>query len=88
MKPIIITVLLALAAGAYAADKPQPRSILGYLETRDRVIVLWSGEPACYTIRTRDGKVLADKITQAEMKSRFPELAQITDSTVVAWAGM
>lgn len=88
MKSILTALLMSLAATAPAADKDQSPSILGHLETKDRVMTLWAGPQPCYTVRTKDGKVLAERITATELRARYPELARINDATTVAWAGM
>jgi hypothetical protein len=88
MKAILATLLVSFAAIAFGADKSQAPPILGHLETQDRVVTLWAGPQPCYTVRTKDGKMLADKISASELRACYPELARINDATTVAWAGL
>ena len=88
MKAILAALLLALTATAFGSDGRIAPTVLGYLETQNRMITFYAGIEVRYTVRTKEGKVLAEKITAPELRACFPELAQITDATVVAWAGL
>ena len=88
MKAILASLFVALAATASAADNNRSPAILGHLETKDRVVTLWAGPQPRYTVRTKDGKVLGDKISAADLRARYPNLARINNATTVAWAGM
>jgi len=83
-----VSLFVALAATAFAVDKERPPAILGRLETKSRIVTFWAGAQARYTIRTKDGRLLAERVTATELRARFPELAKINDATMVAWAGM
>ena len=85
MKTIFVTVLLAIAPMTFGADQPV---VLGHLETNRHLVTIYAGNSASYTVRNRDGKVLAEQITARELHTRFPELASINDATTVAWAGL
>jgi len=88
MKTILVTLMMAASASAVAGENNGPPAALGHLRTNDRVVTLWAGEQPRYTVRTKDGKLLADKITAAELRSRYPDLYRINDATTVAWAGL
>ena len=88
MKAILTAFLLALAGIASAGDNEQAPSVLGCLEAQNHVIDLYAGPQPLYTVLTKDGKVLANRITAAALRARFPELSRINDATAVAWAGL
>jgi hypothetical protein len=88
MKAILASLFVALAATASVADNERLSAILGHLETKDRFVTLWAGPQPRYTVRTRDGKLLAERISAAELRTRYPELSRINDATTVAWAGL
>jgi hypothetical protein len=88
MKAILAALLVAVAATARAGDKEPSPATLGHLETKDHLVTLWAGPQPRYTVRTKDGKLLADKITATELRARFPALARINNAATVAWAGM
>lgn len=57
------------------------------LETRsNRITVYSSDQSLLYTVSTEGGAVLAEKLTEKDLKSRFPELYDIVTGT--AWAGV
>ncbi len=97
MKALLLAALLFMVTTvpqvlAGSSQQPQPRSspsiVLGHLETQHHVVTIYAGNRATYTVRTEDGKVLADKIAAHELRAQFPELAPIDDATTVAWAGL
>ena len=56
------------------------------LETRNNRITVYSGDQCqFYTVSTEGGAILAEWLTRADLKSRFPELYDIVTGT--AWAG-
>lgn len=57
------------------------------LQTRENRITIFSGEGEFrYTVATENGILLADRLSAAELKGRFPDLYDIVTGT--AWAGM
>ncbi|HUK82306.1 MAG TPA: hypothetical protein VLZ12_06705 [Verrucomicrobiae bacterium] len=88
MKAMLSALILALAGTASAGNNDEMSSILGHLETKDRVVTLYAGRQPRYTVRTKGGKVLANKITASELRERYPDLYRINDATAVAWAGL
>jgi len=88
MKTLLVTVLLALAASAFAEDKNCSPAILGHLETRDRVVTILAGSEPRYSVRSKDGKLLAEKISLNELNAKFPELSRVVDGTYAQWAGL
>lgn len=61
-------------------DSPPP--VIGYLETRDRIIAINAGSEASYTIRSKDGKLLADRVGLAGLLGKYPELYQLLQGAV------
>ncbi len=49
--------------------------IIGYLETRDRIITLYAG--STYSVKTKDGKVIAERVSLEALQSRFPEIHRL-----------
>jgi hypothetical protein len=88
MKTILVTALLALATIALAGDNRSSPAVIGYLETNERVITLYAGDKPLYTVSTKDGKRLAERVSLKELSARFPELRRVVDGTCVQWAGM
>ena len=91
MKAILLAALFTLVGTALAEnEKPRapesrnpPAATLGFLETRDRSIEIKAGEQGPYTVRAKDGKVLAENISAAQLQAQFPKLHQIVRG--VAW---
>jgi len=88
MKTILIAVLLALATAAFAEDKKSSPAILGYLETRDHVVAILAGAEPRYTVRSKDGKLLAERLSRKELSAKFPGLRSVVDGTCAQWAGL
>ena len=93
MKAILLGALVTLAASPFiiagnpAAAPPRatpmtspPAASLGFIETRDRSIEIKAGETGSYTVRTKEGKILAENISTSQLQARFPELDQILRS--------
>jgi hypothetical protein len=85
MKRIIIAAALAIGTTLSAAETP---SIIGHLESKGRVITIWAGQEPRYTVRTKDGKTLAERISLRELTAKFPELRRAVDGSYATWAGM
>jgi hypothetical protein len=85
MKRILVAVLLAGSTSLRAADTP---AILGHLETQDRVITLYAGQSPRYSVRTKAGKTLAERISLQELNAKFPDLRPAMDGSYAGWAGL
>ena len=49
--------------------------VIGYLETRDRVITIKSGpKGTVYSVATKDGKVLHENLSAELLKAKAPEI--------------
>ena len=92
MKAFLLATLVTLAATPFvfgetpAAAQPKAAptnaphaDTLGFLETRDNSIEIKAGKQGAYTVRTKDGKVLAENISDAQLQAKFPQLHQIVD---------
>jgi len=90
MKAILLAALVTLAgaslvfAGSPAAPQTKaastnapPADTLGFIETRDRSIEIKAGDTGSYTVRTKDGKVLAERISASQLQAQFPQLHEI-----------
>jgi hypothetical protein len=70
---------------AVAQGQETNKAIL-ILATRNNRITVYSGSQCqFYTVATEGGAILAEWLTRADLKSRFPELYDIVTGT--AWAG-
>lgn len=85
MKPFLIAAALVTGSLALAADSP---AVLGHLETHSRVVTIWAGQQPSYTVRSKDGKVLAERLTLKQLNAKFPELRRTVDGSCATWAGM
>ena len=76
------------STAAKPASKPEASKVILVLQTREhRITVLSSAEKDLrYSVATLQGVTLADGLTAANLKSRFPELHDIVTGT--AWAGV
>jgi hypothetical protein len=90
MKAILLAALVTLAGASLvfaegpAAPQPKatatnapPADTLGFIETRDRSIEIKAGDTGSYTVRTKDGKILAERISASQLQAQFPQLHQI-----------
>jgi hypothetical protein len=54
---------------------PQGASVIGHLESKDRIITVSKGPKGpLYTITTKDGKILATKIDEKSLQAKYPDL--------------
>jgi hypothetical protein len=75
MKAIFLALPFAVVSVVSAvAEEP---STLGFVETNSSVIEMQAGESGRYTVRTKDGKVLARTVSPSQLQAQFPELHQL-----------
>jgi len=73
---------LSITAGALAQDenkKPQVTNknsvVIGYMQSRNRVVTISQGpKGTVYTIKNKDGKVLAENISEKDLKEKYPSV--------------
>jgi len=79
---ISVWIGLSIAARSFAQDenkKPQVTDqnsvVIGYMQSRDRIVTI-SREPkgTVYTIKNKDGKVLAENINEKDLKEKYPSV--------------
>ena len=77
----------ATSVAAKPAPQPEVGKVILVLQTRDNLVTVRStgGEELQYSVTTLQGIALADRISVADLKSRFPELHDVV--TGIAWAG-
>ena len=78
---------LATAADSPVAVPPKGQSpntvnktkstpaVVGHLETRNRVITIYAG--STYSVKTKDGKVLAEKVSLEVLPAKFPDIHKL-----------
>ena len=66
-----------------------PFIVIGHLEHRDRVVTIKSGaQGVVYSVRSRDGKILFDNLTAAQLKAQSPELHNVLETGTAGYAGL
>ena len=67
-----------------------PYTVIGYLEHRDRVVTIKSGEQGIvYSVQNRkDGKYLYENLTAEQLKTQSPEIHDFIEAATAASAGM
>lgn len=94
---VAAALLAALATGHGHSNpqpvKPQPSgAVLGHLELSARRITMKAG--GRFTVRTRDGKVVAENVTLKQLKAIDPVLQEKLERTIAGgppgtrWAGL
>lgn len=64
-----------LLAAAYGADQSANEPVIGHLEKGGQVITIYAGEKGpLYTIKTKTGEVIAEKIDDTQLQARLPNL--------------
>jgi len=49
--------------------------VIGYLESRDKIVTLLQGpKGTLYTVKTKDGKTLAAKLSEKDFQTKYPAL--------------
>ena len=82
------TATRATSVAAKPAPQPEVGKVILMLQTRDNLVTVRSTgeEELRYSVATLQGIALADGLSVADLKSRFPELHQVVKG--IAWAGM
>jgi hypothetical protein len=64
---------------AGAINNPSDQScVIGQIQTRDKTIIIRSGSNGqLYTVKAKDGTLLADNLNIEELNAGFPELKEI-----------
>jgi hypothetical protein len=67
-----------------AADFP----VIGYIEKRDRTITIKAGPKGpVYSVKTADGKVLYEDLSQEQLSAQAPELGEFLKTAVAGSGG-
>ena len=62
--------------------------VIGYLEGRDRTITIKAGlKGPVYSVKTADGKVLCENLSQEQLSARLPELGEFIKTGVAGTPG-
>jgi hypothetical protein len=62
--------------------------IIGYVEKRDRTITIKAGPKGpIYSIKTADGKVLCENLSQEQLSAKSPELGRFLKTAVAGVPG-
>jgi hypothetical protein len=79
---IAVWIGLSITARPFVQDedqKPQATNknsvVIGYMQSRDRVVTISQGpKGTVYTIKNKDGKVLAENISEKDLKEKYPSV--------------
>jgi hypothetical protein len=62
--------------------------VIGYLEGRDHTITIKAGPKGpVYSVRTTDGKVLCENLSQKQLTARLPEVGELIKTGVAGTPG-
>jgi hypothetical protein len=54
---------------------PKSKTVIGHLHSRDRIVTVTQGpRGAVYTIKTKDGKILATKLEEKDLQAKYPDI--------------
>jgi hypothetical protein len=66
-----------------------PFVVMGHLEHRDRVVTIKSGaEGLVYSVHDRQGKILFENLTAAQLKTQSPEIHSFIEAATAGQAGL
>ena len=69
--------------------KTPANPVIGHLEMKDKLITIRTGSAGpLYTVKSKDGKVLAEDLDPAELSAKFPELKDVVEQGVADGATM
>ena len=78
---VLVGILLAAAYGTDQSADDMP--VIGHLEKRGQVITIYAGEKGpLYTVKTKEGKIIAEKIDDTQLQARLPDLYRDLKSAV------
>jgi len=64
-------------------------AVIGYLEKRDRMITIKAGpRGVVYSVATKDGKVLFENVSAAQLKAQAPEIHELINTGVASDASL
>ena len=66
-----------------------PFVVIGHLQHQDRVVTIKSGaEGLVYSVHNRDGKILFDNLTAAQLRTESPDLHDFIETGTAGHAGL
>jgi hypothetical protein len=79
----------AVAADNAISDQSSEKAVIGQIQTRDKVIIIRSGaDGQLYTIKSKDGNLLAADLNAGELNARFPELKEVIQNGLAGDASL
>ena len=62
--------------------------VVGHLETRDKIVTIQSGPNGLlYLVKTKDGKVLHESLSEEQLKAQAPEIHELIKTSVAGTSG-
>ena len=78
--PVTSAVPMSTAKKSGEAVKPP---VIGHLETRDKFVTIQSGPTGLrYLVKTKDGKVLHENLSEEQLKAQAPEIHELIKTSV------
>lgn len=63
------------------SDQTSGDTVIGQIRTKDKVLIIRSGaDGRHYTVKSKDGDLLADDLNTAELETSFPELKDVVEN--------
>jgi len=70
-----------VAVNKKISDQASGDAVIGQIRTKDKVLIIRSSAGGChYTVKTKDGELLADDLNTMELETRFPELMDVVEN--------
>lgn len=62
-------------------DQSSGNGVIGQIQTRNKVIIIRSGaDGQIYTVKSKEGDILADDLNAEELNAKFPELKEVVEN--------
>jgi hypothetical protein len=79
LKKRVLIPLCVLVAGIAALmyngsfSRAEKGNVIGHLQTRDKIVtILRSEKGTVYTVKTKDGKILAENLSEQSLETKYP----------------
>ena len=77
------------AAQALPTGETGPFVVIGHLEHRDRIVTIKSGDQGTvYSVTSKDGKLLFENLTAAQLKEQSPEIHSFIEAATAGFASV
>jgi hypothetical protein len=78
-----------VSPGKPISDHSSERGVIGQIRTRDKVIIILSGaDGRLYTVKSKEGNILAKDLNSGELNVKFPELKNLVENGLAGDASL